>query len=151
MDQRELGAMGAALREATTARRTSHRRMWLVGVVTGARWICVDSGASLEGSKRPSWLVRADKGVVASTAQKAPASLRKGAAHSRVMPGSKLLARILDISEKAQLSAVAVSFHDYQTSLRFSYQGSLVFHAASTIKAAILFALFKASESGKVR
>jgi beta-lactamase class A len=67
------------------------------------------------------------------------------------MPGSKLLTRILEISQKAQLSAVAVSFHDYQTALRFSYQGGRFFHAASTIKAGILFALFRAVEKGAAR
>lgn len=67
------------------------------------------------------------------------------------MPGSKLLARVLDISEKAQLVDVSVALHDYDSSVRFSYQGERWFHAASTFKAAILFALFKAAESGAVR
>lgn len=67
------------------------------------------------------------------------------------MPGSRLLARILDVSEKAQLGDVAVAMHDYDSSVRFSYQGERWFHAASTFKAAILFALFKAAESGAVR
>ncbi len=67
------------------------------------------------------------------------------------MPGSKLLARVLDIAEKAQLNTVAIALHDYDSAVRFSYQGERWFHAASTFKAAILFALFKAAEAGTVR
>lgn len=67
------------------------------------------------------------------------------------MPGSKLLARIQEISQKAQFENVAVAFYDYETSLRFSYQGDRLFHAASTFKAAILFALLKAVEAGLAR
>ena len=67
------------------------------------------------------------------------------------MPGSKLLARILEISQKSNIENVAVAFYDYETSIRFSYQGDRVFHAASTFKAGILFALLKAVEAGKVR
>lgn len=67
------------------------------------------------------------------------------------MPGSKLLARILEISEKSQLENVAVSFYDYETTVRFSYQGERVFHAASTFKAGILYALLRAFDEGKAR
>jgi beta-lactamase class A len=67
------------------------------------------------------------------------------------VPGSKLLARIHEISDKAQLENLSVAFYDYETSLRFSYQGDRFFHAASTFKAAILFALLKAGEAGRVQ
>ncbi|MHA3774992.1 serine hydrolase [Verrucomicrobiota bacterium sgz303538] len=67
------------------------------------------------------------------------------------MPGSKLLARIVEISQKAQLENVAVAFYDYESSLRFSYHGDRPFHAASTFKAGILFALLKAAEAGKAQ
>ncbi len=65
------------------------------------------------------------------------------------MPGSRLLTRILEIATKAHLGDVAVAFHDFESSLAFSYQGDRWFHAASTFKAAILFAFFKSVESGK--
>ncbi len=67
------------------------------------------------------------------------------------MPGSKLLARILDISEKAKMPSVAVAIHDFQTELGFSYQADKWFHAASTFKAGILFALLKAADQKRVR
>lgn len=67
------------------------------------------------------------------------------------MPGSKLLARIHEIQERAHIMEVAVSFHDLDSHLRFAFQGERVFHAASTYKAGILFALFKAVEAGVIR
>jgi beta-lactamase class A len=67
------------------------------------------------------------------------------------MPGSKFLARIQEISQKAKLIDVAVALYDYETTLRFSLQGDRVFHAASTYKAAILFALFRAAQSERVK
>ena len=67
------------------------------------------------------------------------------------MPGSRLLSRILEISQKSHLDSVAVAFYDYSASIRFSYHGDRSFHAASTFKAGILFALLKAVEAGKVR
>jgi beta-lactamase class A len=67
------------------------------------------------------------------------------------MSGSKFLTRIHEISQKAKLKDVAVAIYDYETALQFSYQGERVFHAASTFKSAVLFALFKAAQSGRVK
>jgi beta-lactamase class A len=64
------------------------------------------------------------------------------------MAGSKLVSRFLEIAEKARLKTIAVAFYDYETSIRFSYQGDRWLHAASTFKAAVLFALLKAAEAG---
>ncbi|MBE7212112.1 MAG: serine hydrolase [Gluconacetobacter diazotrophicus] len=46
---------------------------------------------------------------------------------------------------------MAVALYDYALDFRFSFQASRVFHAASTIKLAILFALFRAAETGRLR
>ncbi len=62
-----------------------------------------------------------------------------------------LLDQILEISAQAQMSAVAVAVYDYGSDLCFSYQAQRVFHAASTIKLAILLALLRATEAGRVR
>lgn len=67
------------------------------------------------------------------------------------MAGSKLLNRIIEISQKAELKAISVAFYDYESALHFSYQGDRLFHAASTFKAAVLFALLKAAEAGPTR
>src|SRR6476646_1450816 len=56
--------------------------------------------------------------------------------------------RILGES-KAVASAVAV--HDYETGFRLSINGERLFHAASTIKVAILLAIGKAIDEGRIR
>jgi len=67
------------------------------------------------------------------------------------MPGSRLLSRIQEIATKVHFGEIAVAFHDFESALRFSYQGDRWFHAASTFKAGILFAFFKAAEEGRIR
>jgi beta-lactamase class A len=62
-----------------------------------------------------------------------------------------LLEQILALGRQAGATAVAVAFYDYGADLQFSYQGGRVFHAASTIKLAILLALFRAVEDGRCR
>jgi beta-lactamase class A len=66
-------------------------------------------------------------------------------------PADTLLDRILELGRQAGVSAVAVAFHDYRADLQFSYRGSRVFHAASTIKLAILLTLFRLAEAGRCR
>lgn len=47
--------------------------------------------------------------------------------------------------------AIAVALHDVQSGLRFSLQGDRWFHAASTIKVAVLVAIFRAADEGRLR
>ena len=47
--------------------------------------------------------------------------------------------------------ACAVALHDYETDFSFSLNGDRLFHAASTIKVAILLALFKGVDSERFR
>lgn len=67
------------------------------------------------------------------------------------IPALPLLGQVLELGRQAGVTALALAFHDYATDLTFSYQATRVFHAASTIKLAILLALFRAAESGKLR
>lgn len=62
-----------------------------------------------------------------------------------------LLEQVLDLGRQAQVSALSVALYDYTADLHFSLGAGRVFHAASTIKLAILFALFRAAETGRVR
>src|SRR5213078_3628399 len=55
----------------------------------------------------------------------------------------------LSAQNKAQ--AIAVAVHDLESGLRFSLEGDRWFHAASTIKVAVLLALFRAADEGRVR
>jgi beta-lactamase class A len=64
---------------------------------------------------------------------------------------SKLRQRIAEIAEKARFTAVAVAVHDYESGTVFSEQGDRWFHAASVIKVAILVALYKSAQEGRLR
>src|SRR4029450_380780 len=45
--------------------------------------------------------------------------------------------------------AIAVALHDLETGFRFSLRGDRWFHAASTIKVAVLLAVFRAADEGR--
>ena len=47
--------------------------------------------------------------------------------------------------------AIAVALHDLETGFRFSLRGERWFHAASTIKVAVLLAVFRAADEGRFR
>ena len=53
------------------------------------------------------------------------------------------------IAEEAGAESVAVSFYDYESETAGSYHGDQWFHAASTIKIAVLAALFAAVDEKK--
>ena len=53
----------------------------------------------------------------------------------------------LALKNKAQ--ALAVALHDLETGFRFSLRGDRWFHAASTIKVAVLLAIFRAADEGR--
>lgn len=47
--------------------------------------------------------------------------------------------------------AIGVALHDLETGVRLSLNGDRWFHAASTIKVAVLFAIFRAADQGRFR
>jgi len=55
------------------------------------------------------------------------------------------------IMSESKAVAYAVALHDYETGLRFSINAHRHFHAASTIKVAILLAIGKALDEGRIR
>jgi beta-lactamase class A len=55
------------------------------------------------------------------------------------------------ITTQAKTVAYAVALHDYETGLRFSVNPDRRFHAASTIKVALLLAIGKALDEGRLR
>ncbi len=65
--------------------------------------------------------------------------------------GLPVLDELRELGRQARVSALSVACYDYAADLRFSFQAERVFHAASTIKLAILLALFRAVEVGRVR
>lgn len=60
--------------------------------------------------------------------------------------GSLLQRDIQKVAEEAGAVATAASFHDYASETSWSYHGDRWFHAASTIKVAVLVGLFAAIE-----
>jgi beta-lactamase class A len=55
----------------------------------------------------------------------------------------------LALRNKARV--IAVALHDLETGFRFSLRGDRWFHAASTIKVAVLLAVFRAADEGRFR
>lgn len=58
---------------------------------------------------------------------------------------------IEQIVQESGAVACGVAVHDFETAFRFELEGDQIFHAASTIKVAILLALFKAIDEGRIR
>lgn len=61
----------------------------------------------------------------------------------------ELESRIETIAREVKAESLAVSFYDYETGLQWSQGGDRWFHSASTIKVAVLLALFGAIDAGR--
>jgi beta-lactamase class A len=59
--------------------------------------------------------------------------------------------RIRESGEAAGAAAVGVALYDYEKALTFTHEGDRWFHAASTIKAPLLLAVYKLAEEGRIR
>jgi beta-lactamase class A len=55
------------------------------------------------------------------------------------------------LAAERKAKAIAVAVHDLETDFRFSLRGDRWFHAASTIKVAVLLAVFRAADEGRLR
>ena len=62
---------------------------------------------------------------------------------------SILTEQVERLTAESKARATAVSVHDLESGLRFSLRGDRWFHAASTIKVAVLLALFRAVDEGR--
>jgi beta-lactamase class A len=62
---------------------------------------------------------------------------------------SALTGRIDEIAQELGGEGLAVSLYDYETGLQWSQRGDRWFHSASTIKVAVLLALFGAIDAGR--
>ncbi len=63
----------------------------------------------------------------------------------------QLRSAIEKIVNASKVTACAVAVHDFESGFRFSLNGERIFHAASTIKVAILLALFRAIDEGRMK
>jgi beta-lactamase class A len=55
------------------------------------------------------------------------------------------------LSAESKARSIAVAVHDLESGWRFSLRGDRSFHAASTIKVAVLLAVFRAADEGRLR
>jgi beta-lactamase class A len=62
-----------------------------------------------------------------------------------------LHAQLVKLSAASKARAIAVAVHDLESGSRFSLLGDRWFHAASTIKVAVLLALFRGADEGRFR
>jgi len=69
---------------------------------------------------------------------------------SRGDVSNTLTEQVERLTAESKARATAVSVHDIESGLRFSLRGDRWFHAASTIKVAVLLALFRAVDQGRV-
>jgi beta-lactamase class A len=67
------------------------------------------------------------------------------------MKSPELTERIVKLALSAKFEAVAVAVHDYDTGETFTHEGDRLFHAASTMKVAVLLAIYALAEQGRIR
>ena len=70
---------------------------------------------------------------------------------SQLDVSSTLNEQLEKLAAQRKARAIAVSVHDLETGFRFSLNGDRWFHAASTIKVAVLLAVFRAADEGRLR
>ena len=70
---------------------------------------------------------------------------------SPVGNSSILNEKLENLAAESKARSIAVALHDLETNFRFSLRGDRWFHAASTIKVAVLFAVFRAADEGRLR
>jgi beta-lactamase class A len=61
-----------------------------------------------------------------------------------------LYASVLAIRDRHELERLGISFYDAETTLQWSYNADAVFHAASTMKLAVLLAVFRQYTRGEL-
>ena len=70
---------------------------------------------------------------------------------SETEPAEKLRSAIEQITKEQKTVACAVAVRDYENDFHFGLEADRLFHAASTIKVAILLALMKAVDEGRAK
>ena len=61
-----------------------------------------------------------------------------------------LYRNVLKIKEEHDLEALGIAFYDAQTTIQWAYNGDHYFHAASTMKLAVLLGVFRQIERGEL-
>ena len=107
-----------------------------------------------EGTKddRPIFTVHLAGTTLATTvrAMSLPSALNRDRAPSLPSNLDALRSRIESIAQKSNARAVAVALHDTETAVELRYEADRWFHGASTIKVAILLAVYGEIDSGRL-
>lgn len=61
---------------------------------------------------------------------------------------TSLYSRIMELKNGHELSDLAISYYDYETTVQWAYNGDAPFHAASTMKIAVMAAVFRQAGKG---
>jgi beta-lactamase class A len=75
----------------------------------------------------------------------------KSTCMARVEVSSTLGEELDRLAAERKAKAIGVAVHDLETDFRFSFYGNRWFHAASTIKVAVLLVVFRATDQGRFR
>ncbi|MHB0971065.1 MAG: serine hydrolase [Thermoanaerobaculia bacterium] len=73
-----------------------------------------------------------------------------GADNSIAAAEVSLYESIIRVKREHRLTDLAISFYDYESTLQWSYNADAWFHAASTMKLAVLLAVFRQIERGEL-
>ena len=79
-------------------------------------------------------------------AQPEAAAVRESVAKAE----QSLYASVLAIRDRHELERLGIAFYDVETTLQWSYNADAVFHAASTMKLAVLLAVFRQFTRGEL-
>ena len=101
---------------------------------------------------RPIFTVHLAGTTLATTvrAMSLPSALNRDRAPSLPSDLDALRSRIESIAQKSNARAVAVALHDTETGVELRYEADRWFHGASTIKVAILLAVYGEIDSGRL-
>jgi beta-lactamase class A len=101
---------------------------------------------------RPIFTVHLAGTTLATTvrAMSLPSALNRDRAPSLPSNLDALRSRIESIAQKSNARAVAVALHDTETGVELRYEADRWFHGASTIKVAILLAVYGEIDSGRL-
>ena len=80
----------------------------------------------------------------------APSAAEAAAPESVARAEQSLYASVLAIRDRHELERLGIAFYDLETTLQWSYNADAVFHAASTMKLAVLLAVFRQFTRGEL-
>ena len=88
-------------------------------------------------------MVKAEPKALPATAEAAPAARGATAAQELAAAEVSLYKNVLRIKEQHGLERLGIAFYDSETTIQWSYNADAWFHAASTMKLAVLLGVYR--------